>query len=212
MTQTDTRLMAFVLGILADDENEKLEQELALSAQLRDQLSKAENEIKALEKNEPMMHPSPKVRESLLRSLGVDTPSEGLIDRLGKLFDLQTQRIREILTLSNDPGNSPWIASHIPGVSLLHFEGGQAVSKADCGLVYLSTGAVFPKHCHHGDEWALIIKGCIAEQSESEQDHRTFYTGDLAFSAAGSTHALQVVGDEPVLLAIVNHADIQLIP
>lgn len=200
MSGTDDRLIPFALGLLSDEENGEVERELERSAVLRRQLDQAMDLLYDMTEFEEPMRPSATVREQLLESVSAGAISTRMARRLGKFFDLGRDRISELLASARDPQASPWEPIPVPGVRLLHFGGGPAVAAADCGLIYLAAGATFPEHRHKGDEWSLILQGSIEETGG-----RRYEVGDVGFAPAGSSHALRVVGDSDVLLAVIGH-------
>ena len=200
MSGADDRLIPFALGLLSDEENGELEQELEQSAVLRRQLDQAIDLLYDMTEFEQPMRPSPTVREQILESVSAGAISTRMVERLSHFFDLGRERIGELLASARDPLAAPWESIPVPGVRLLHFDGGPAVADADCGLIFIAAGATFPKHPHKGDEWSLVLQGSIEEIGG-----RRYEVGDVGFAPAGSSHALRVVGDSDVLLAVIGH-------
>lgn len=200
MSSADDRLVPFALGLLSDEENAAVERELGQSAALRRQLDQAVDLVCDITECEQPMRPSSTVREQLLGSVAAGAISTRMARRLGEFFDLGRDRVRELVASVRDPEASPWEAFAVPGVRMLHFDGGAAVADAHCGLIVLRAGASFPEHQHRGDEWSLVLQGSIEEVGG-----RRFEVGDVGFAPAGTSHALRVVGDSDVLLAVISH-------
>jgi anti-sigma factor ChrR (cupin superfamily) len=198
MANLDTRLIEYALGILDQDTRAVMKGELEASVENRQRLSELEELLATLALTVEPVSPSRRVRDQMLASLNPETRFEAYVDRLAKLFDLKLRRIRELLdALASVPGTS-WEANEIPGVHLLHFDGGRRVAGADCGLIHVAPGREFPVHRHLGDEWVSVLQGLAREDSG-----RIFRPGDLIHRAPGTTHTFRTSGDEPFVFAVV---------
>ncbi len=123
--------------------------------------------------------------------------------RVSALFDVTDERARELLTLADDPAR--WVAGPLPGVELLHLEGGPRVAQADVGLVRQPAGMHFPAHRHLGDERALLLEG-----GYRDDQGRLYRPGHLHEMPAGSVHSYDVLRDGPCLIALVLFGGIDL--
>ena len=153
-----------------------------------------------LDRADQTMQPGPAVKQNLLASIRRDTPNAGFVERLMTMFDLPRVAIQRILRRiprqAGVPGK-PWQEPGLEGVYLLHFSGGPRVAGADCGLIYLEPGALFPNHQHLGQELALVLQGNILE------DARHLYRpGDRVLKRAGSRHSFTATKDEPAVIAV----------
>jgi anti-sigma factor ChrR (cupin superfamily) len=146
------------------------------------------------------LQPSAELRRRVLASVEPASRLEGFVSRFATLFDLSEQRAREVLSAGEGPHATPgWVAEPLlPGLHLFHFPGGPRVATADCGLVYLTPGLVFPRHRHLGLEWNFILSG-----SAEETDGTTWLPGDLLIREPGSVHGYRALADEPLLFAVV---------
>lgn len=142
------------------------------------------------------------VKDRQLGIAGSDNP-QGLTRRLACLFDLESKRILELLAMAVGPAAANWLPTQLPRVQRLPFAGGTVVADADCSLLRLRPAARFAEHRHLGDEWAMVLQGSIAETGG-----RQFDVGDIAFSASGSRHALEVNGKTAVVLAAATFGGI----
>lgn len=222
MSEFDSRLTAYALGLLSAEEYRSLSQELEGNEELCHQLMTIEDWVYTLEDNQAALQPQPTLLSNILSSLEVSTHPEYLVKRLKKLFNLSSRVVHDLLSLAqnmpekstliksgptkNAPNNT-WVSSGIAGVYLFHLEGGAAVKNADCGLVYLEPGTNFPAHKHLGDEWALLLKGSIVEEDGSEHT-----MGDICFSPASSEHTFHTLDNESAMLAVVSYSGIEFIP
>ena len=113
--------------------------------------------------------------------------------RMASLFDVSVERAREFLGLIERPAS--W-NPEIPGIDLVHFDGGPACAAADCGFVRLAPGTTFPPHAHLGEEVSLVITGTL-------QDHegRLYTAGDELVQALDSQHHITAVGGEVCIFA-----------
>lgn len=144
------------------------------------------------------MYPRPELRDRLLKSLDGNTRFEGFVDRLAVFFDLTTSRIRELLEQISHPPTQQWEPSGIPGIHLLHFDGGERVAETDCGLVYLEKGSTFPAHRHHDTELAIVLEGEIEEAGGL-----VYRPGDLSYKPKGSTHSFRTSDAGPAIVAVI---------
>lgn len=150
--------------------------------------------------------PSAALRRRVLSAVDPSTRFEGFVERLALLFDLPEPRIREILREADAGAGAAWVDAPIPGVRLCHFQGGGRVTGADCGLVHLAAGTVFPPHRHRGVEWTFVLAG-----SAMEDGGEVWLPGDLVIREEDSVHGFRAVGDEPYLFAVVLHGGIDVI-
>lgn len=149
--------------------------------------------------------PSVELRERVLASVEPTSRLDGFVARFARLFDLPETRAREILAAA-EPTRPGWVATPLPGVRLFHFQGGARVATADCGLVHVAPGAAIPRHRHRGLEWNLVLWGCA-----DEGEGAPWLPGDLVLRETDSAHRVHARGDEPLLLAMVLEAPIELL-
>ena len=206
MPGDDTRLIEYLLGTLDPDACAELERELQRSADLRAELAEIADTLSLVAETAPPIQPSAELRERLLESLDHPGQFSGFTQRLCQFFDLGTTRIGEILAHVNAVPGKPWRANTFPGTHLLHFDGGERVATADCGLIYMEPGQAFPAHRHLGDEWVIILQGRIQELGG-----RRYETGEIVYSKAGSEHAFRAIGDRPLVLAVVLYKGLEFI-
>jgi putative transcriptional regulator len=137
----------------------------------------------------PAVVPSPEVRARLLASAGGGA-YETHANRMASLLDVTLDRARELLGLIERAAS--W-ENPVPGVHLVHFDGGPAYAAADCGFVRIEPGCTFPWHTHRGEEVSLLLAGSMRD------DHGKVLTaGDELVQAEGSEHDL-TAGDEGAL-------------
>ena len=203
ITKGDAKLVAYAQGILNQDDCAEVERRLAESPELQAELASIE---KALSLAETSAQPSDRLRQLVLGSIEPATRFEGFVDRLTALLDLDPDRVRELLAAIDAVPQTPWVAGKLPGAHLLHFDGGARVAQADCGLIYLEPGVLYPAHRHLGDEWTLILRGCVDENG----DH-LYRPGDIIFKTVDSVHSFRIVGDEPCVFAVVLHQGVEWI-
>lgn len=200
-------LVDFLLGLLDPDKRQEVERKLAASPALRAELRAIEATLTGVALSVEPVRPHQAVKTRLFASLRPQSPFIGFVDRLAEFFDLGGGRAQELLDAISAVPNSPWEASPVPGVSLLHLDGGPRVAEAvNCGLVHIASGGGFPKHTHIGDEWALILQG-----SCQEDNGHVSQPGDLLHKEAGSAHAFRVTSDEPFVFAVISYGGIQIV-
>ncbi|HEU0028978.1 MAG TPA: cupin domain-containing protein, partial [Kofleriaceae bacterium] len=118
---------------------------------------------------------------------------ERFADRMASLFDVAVDRAREFLGLIERPAS--W-EGPVPGIGLVHFDGGPAYAAADCGFIRLAAGATFPPHKHRGEEVSLILTGQLRDDTG-----RVFGPGDELVQDEGSAHTITAIGDEECIFA-----------
>lgn len=205
MKRFDESVVPYVLGLLDEEHARNLEQTMSEDESLQRRVTAVEQRLDQLANDEDAMVAIQSVRTRLLDSVAKDVPMTAMLPRLQQLFDIASEQAQALLAAARDPSSKRWQSAGVAGAQLLHLQGGPTLAQADCGLVRLEPGAVFPLHEHLGDEWALVLDGCIGEVGG-----RSFNAGDVAFSAAGSRHALETLGNQSVVLATVNFEGIRV--
>jgi putative transcriptional regulator len=141
--------------------------------------------------------PSTRARERLLATIsGSPSRFAPFFGKLSKFFDLDAGRIEEIMAMVTDPAS--WKPGPLPGLRLMHFDGGPSCADADVGLVRLDPGFCLPPHRHRSLETAMILEGGYREDTG-----RAYLPGDVHRMTAGTVHSYQVFDDRPCLLALV---------
>ena len=203
MSNFDSKLVEYAMGSLDADDRNEMERALRDQADLRAQLKEITALLEKIGAAQAPLAPDPGVRDRLLKSVNASTRFEGYLERLANLFDLGVARVREILASAENDARV-WHDSGVAGVTLMHFGGGPRVAAADCGLVRLEPGSRFPRHTHHGDEHALVLRGEVHDDSGC-----VFRPGDFAHMPAGSEHSFAAGDSEPLLLAVVLYGALE---
>ena len=141
------------------------------------------------ERNQPAV-PGSEVKTRLMASVGAGR-FERFAARMATLFDVTIDRARELLGLAER--GASWEAP-IPGIGLVHFDGGPACATADCGFVRIAPGCTFPWHTHRGEEVSVILTGTLRDH-----EGRLLRPGDELVQASGSQHDISCHGDEEVI-------------
>lgn len=119
-----------------------------------------------------------------------------LFGKLSQLFDLGDLELAALFERAGQ--DSAWTATPIPGVSLLHLQGGPLVAHADNGLVSVAPGVRFPTHRHLGSERVLVLEGGYAD----EHSGRVYAPGDWHEMAEGTVHAYTALTERRLLFAV----------
>ncbi|MBC7977553.1 MAG: cupin domain-containing protein [Myxococcales bacterium] len=187
-------LPLYALGILEADEAAVVERAVASDAALAAELAVYQQTADALGTAIEPVAPSPEVEQRLLASIGGGR-FEAFSGRMAKLFEVSVDRARELLGLLERPAS--WIPQIIPGISLVHFEGGPGLATADCGFVRLEPNAMFPPHTHLGEELVTILVGQIHDLTHD----RFLGPGDDYLQAEGTSHYFVCVSAEGCVYA-----------
>jgi anti-sigma factor ChrR (cupin superfamily) len=183
-------LPLYALGALDAAESTVVERAVAgdpaLAAELAAYQRTAEGMVSPVE-------PSASVHARLMASIGGGA-FEKFSQRMASLFDVAVDRARELLGLIERPAS--WDAA-MPGVGLVHFDGGPAAAAADCGFVRLAPNTAFPLHTHAGEEVSLILAGTLKDRRTG----RTYGPGDELVESQDSEHDVTALDDEVIYAA-----------
>lgn len=189
---TDIRelLPLYALGALDPSEADVVERAIAADPALADELAAYQHSASQLA---TPVTPPPAIKARLLASIGAG-PFEQFSGKLASLFDVTVDRARELLGLIERPAS--WEPA-MPGLDLVHFDGGPAYAHADCGFVRLTPGTAFPLHTHMGEEVSLILAGQLRDRATG-----TIYrAGDELAKPQDSDHDVINDGDEDCIYA-----------
>ncbi|MSP59577.1 MAG: hypothetical protein EXR72_04405 [Myxococcales bacterium] len=197
------RLFDFVLGTLEPGERAELERHVAGCANCA-ALGAAESEtFAALALALPPLAPSPALRVRLEATLAAGGRVDPLLDRIGRFFDLTVEKARALLDSIDRATN--WEPSGVPGVDLIHLQGGPAVAGADAGFVRLRAGMRFPRHRHLGEERVLVIQGQFTEDNGT-----VVRRGDERVMATDSCHEYQAADQVDLIYALVLYEGVDV--
>lgn len=190
MTDIRELLPLYALGVLDRDEAAIVERAVAADPALAAELASYEDSASLLVTE---VAPSPETRARLLASAGGGR-FEAHAGRMASLFDVSVDRARELLGLIERPAS--W-SVEMPGIALVHFDGGPAYAAADCGFIRLAPGAVFPPHRHLGEEVSVVLEGTMRDAATG----RVLGPGDELVQAEGSDHHLVCEGAAACIFA-----------
>ena len=180
-------LPLYALGILSPEETAVVDAAVAKDPELAAELASFSDATTGLI---VPVAPTPDVKARLLASAG-EGRFETYSSKMSTLFDVSVDRAREFLGLAER--SASWEPQPIPGIHLVHFEGGPAYAAADCGFVRLADGAMFPPHDHLGEEVSLLLAGQLKVIENGVE--RILVAGDELVQPEGSSHYLVGVGE-----------------
>lgn len=187
-------LPLYALGVLPSDEAGLVERAIASDAALAAELAEYQLTTAALGAVVRPVAPSPDVKARLMASIGGGR-FEAYSARIGRLFDVTVERARELLALIERPAS--WIPQIVPGIALVHFDGGPAAAAADCGFIRLTPGTMFPPHTHLGEEAVTVLSGKVQDLTNNV----VCVAGDDYVQAEGTSHYLVCVGPDDCIFA-----------
>lgn len=191
MTPRDL-LPLYALDLLDEDEAGVVERALAGDPALVAELAALRDRAAALV---APVAPPDHVARRLASTIG-DGRFERFAARLAAIYDVDLERARALLGLVDRPASWEQPLPQVPGVGLVHFDGGPACAGADCGFVRLQPGTAFPPHDHVGEETSFILAGHLRD------GERVYGPGDeVVLPARSGTHLIACVGDTEVLFA-----------
>ncbi len=182
-------LPLYALDALEPDEAREVERAIAADPALASELDAYRDAAHSLVAVAPQA-PALDVKARLLASVGGGR-FERFATRMAQLFDVTLDRARELLGLVERAAS--WEAP-MPGIGLVHFDGGPACATADCGFIRLAPGCTFPWHTHRGEEVSVILTGTLRDH-----EGRLLRPGDELVQASGSQHDITAHGDEEVI-------------
>ncbi|MFN0249891.1 MAG: cupin domain-containing protein [Kofleriaceae bacterium] len=186
-------LPLYALGVLDDEDAALVEAALSRDPSLALELATYQDGAAELVDLVRPATPDPDVKARLMASIG-ESRFEKFTSRLAKLYDVTVDRTREILGLMERKAS--WEQA-MPGLGLVHFDGGPAYAAADCGFVRLAPGTSFPHHTHMGEEVSLILAGEI----QDKQTGVIYRAGDEVVKLVDSEHDVVSVGTEDAIYA-----------
>ncbi len=191
-------LPLYALGILEADEVAAVDRAVAADPALAAELVSFQ---RVAESMVVPVAPPAHVKVQLMASLGAGR-FERFASRMASLFDVTVPRAQEILGLIERP--SSW-EDRLPGISIVHFDGGPAVATADCGFIRLAPGTTFPPHTHPGEEITLVLAGQL------RHGDRILGPGDeVGLAPSTETHIVATEGDEPCVYASMTREGIEI--
>lgn len=197
MTTIRELLPAYALGVLDDDEAEKVAGAVATDPALAAELEALLDVGGTLALLQAPVPPSAAARDRLLAAAGHERFAR-FTHRFAALFDVAVERARELLRLIDEP--RAWVDGPSPGSWLVHFQAGPSLAGADTGFVKLARGERFAWHRHEGTEHCLVLQGTLLDSLSG-----TLGPGDEGVLPGGTAHDFVALGDEDVIFAVWVH-------
>jgi len=199
MPNEDNKLAEFALKILDSETEQALRTKIESSAPNQSALREIEDALALLANAEQPIVPSTQLRDRVLNAARRETRFVGFTERLCDFFNLQRETVERHISSLDHVSAKTWQIDAFPGTHLYHLDGGPLIqANADCGLVYVESGQKIAAHRHLGEEHSLILQGQLKENNDT-----IYYPGDYMHRPAESVHALQSVGNEPLIFAAI---------
>jgi quercetin dioxygenase-like cupin family protein len=145
----------------------------------------------------PPVAPRAQARESLLAALSSSERFRPFVPDLCRHLDLAEARVLELLARLDE--GTHWEPSPLPGLWLLHFQGGPNAVAHDTGFVRFAKGLRFPYHRHLGPEVNYVLQGAIRDG-----DGTLYVAGEAIVNEAGSAHDYVTSEHTETLIAVVQ--------
>ena len=112
------------------------------------------------------------------------------------------EKVRELFKKIDEA----WEPGPLPGIQLIHFDGGPAAVGADTGFVKFVAGLQFPNHKHHGDEVNYVMSGVLIDG-----DGTRYGPGEAIIKTVSDTHSFSVPEDGEAII-FVAQSGFEIIP
>ncbi len=152
-------LPLYALGILDADEQAAVERAAAADPAIAAELASYFDTAASLVGEPNPVEPPDEIRNQLIASSG-GSKFASYAKRMSAIYDVSIDRAHEFLGLMERKRS--WDLT-MPGIGLVHFDGGPRVAGADCGFVRIAPGRTFPYHRHRGDELTLVLAGSVRD-------------------------------------------------
>ena len=144
------------------------------------------------------------LRARLLASAQTTHRFEDVLAQIAQDADLSDDATAALLLAIDEP--TRWSPGPMPGLSLLHFDGGPKTAGAITGFVRIDPGARFPEHDHGGEEIGVILQGQLRDTATGLAHGR----GDRVVHHPGTEHALEAISRIPVIYLAIAHVGVVL--
>jgi hypothetical protein len=186
-------LPLYALGVLDDGERAAVERAAATDPAIAAELASYADAASSLVGEPNPVEPDEDIRIQLIASSGGGRFAS-YAPRMGQIFDVAVDRAHELLGLVERKRS--WELP-MPGIGLVHFDGGPTAARADCGFVRLAPGCVFPQHRHRGEELSIILQGSVRDQATG----KLIGVGDELIKVQDSEHQLVCEGSVEAIFA-----------
>jgi hypothetical protein len=189
------RLDLWALGVLTPVEAKEIDAHLVGCRSCAGAAAKANEAIAFVALSLAPVTPRPQVRARLLAGAEGKGRLAQWASQLAKFFDLGVEKARGLLDAVDEP--AAWEDDTVPGLLLMHFQGGPALAGADCGLIRFPAGIEWPLHKHLGDEQMFVLEGGFVEDGGAE-----YRAGAILKKAAGTQHSFTIMPDRDCVCAV----------
>lgn len=189
-------LLALVLDELPAPRRTVLERRIAGDPELVHELRAARELLGSVAAGLPPAPASATGRQALLAALDSGARYRPFAAEVARHFDLPLAQMRALLDTIDDEAR--WEPGRMPGVRLLHVQGGPAVAARDVGFVWLQRGVATPYHHHLEPEVVYVLAGTLRDS-----DGVLYLPGEAMLMAPGTEHDLRAGEDADTLFAVV---------
>lgn len=199
----DDLVFDYVNGTLGPVDRAAFERELAGSASLRSEVADVTELLAGLALTVPAPAPSAGLRDRVLRTAQVGSWAP-YVTLVARVWDLSVAAVQQEFRRALAPES--WGPGPMPGLSLLHLEGGPAAAGADVGIVIFEPGTAFPHHGHTSSESYVVLQGRILDSSG-----RVELPGDIIEYTEDVIHNFTTDPDQQTAIALVLRGELRIL-
>jgi anti-sigma factor ChrR (cupin superfamily) len=191
----------YVLGALAADEQRLVDEQLARSPELRQELDRVTEALAVTANDVAPVAPAASLRARLLDTLSSVDRFTPFVEELTRMFELPVATIRKLLArIDEHEWESSLLGVKLETAELFHFPVGPRLRETGAagGVVRIRAGETFPQHRHHGDELTFVLEGGYIA------DGHTFGPGATIPMATGTEHRYQAAPERDLVIMVLH--------
>jgi anti-sigma factor RsiW len=201
-------LPEYVLGVLPDDEQGRVQAVCAASPALRGEIDRISEALARTAGTLTPLAPPPAVRARLFQTVAGVNRFAPFLNDLVRLFELPAETVSRLLArIDGYDWESSLLGVPLKGAELFHFQVGPglAATGGAGGVLRVRAGVTFPQHRHHGNETTYVLEGGYVA------DGRVYGPGATVEMTGGSAHDYHAAPERDLVIMVL-HRGISLLP